>query len=108
MRLRGMIWTAGMVVLAGAVVDAAVTTESLLDDMTNLADDVLYANDSFVCLHAGHPGRRLLRLPESRRVVDVFADDEIASPQTREIRIACDRPFTQLWYIGRQPWERMG
>jgi len=44
----------------------------------NDRDDTLYANASYVCLHANGEGERTLRLPRKSRIVDIMSQQVLA------------------------------
>jgi len=48
----------------------------------NEANDVIYANKHFICLHSAQGGRRAIHLPERANVWDIFAEKQIASSVT--------------------------
>jgi len=76
------------------------------DDITNPSDDILYANDNFIALHAKYKGYRRIVLPEPRKVIDVFSNRVVAE-WTDVIEIACPGNVTYLFYIGQTPYEEV-
>ncbi len=58
-------------------------------------DDVVYANESFVALHATTSGPRILTLPQPRTVVDAFSG-AVLGTGTRQITLASDKYQTHI------------
>jgi hypothetical protein len=60
------------------------------------SDDVLYANQSLVCLHSAAAGRKLLSLPAPAYVRDLWTGERTAHPVTS---ISLEMPAfrTQAW-----------
>lgn len=44
----------------------------------NESDDTLYANKSFVCIHANGPGKRVIHLPVVSEITDMMAQQRVA------------------------------
>ena len=67
----------------------------------NEANDVIYANRHFICLHSTQGGRRTIHLPEQTEVWDVFAEKQIAS-SIASFQADIPPGSTVLYYLGEE------
>ena len=62
-------------------------------------DDVIYASDSLVAIHAVKGGPRTLRLPRACRVTDAVTDQPVGRGRVREISFRVDPPATRIFRL---------
>lgn len=62
-------------------------------------DDVIYASDSLVALHAVKGGPRTLHLPRPCRVTDAVTNRPVGKSATREIRFRVTPPATRIFRL---------
>ncbi len=67
----------------------------------NEANDVIYANKNFICLHSAQGGIRTIHLPERTNVWDVFAEKQIAS-SIASFQADIPPGSTVLYYLGEE------
>lgn len=72
----------------------------------NDADDILYANRNFLCVHSKHAGERTLAFPKPVTVYDVF-DEAVAAHEQDALLIDYPQKLTKLYYYGDVPWEEL-
>jgi hypothetical protein len=65
----------------------------------NEANDVIYANKHFICLHSAQGGVRIINLPKQENVWDVFSEKQIASSVT-SFWVNIPSGSTVLYYLG--------
>ena len=65
----------------------------------NEANDVIYANRHFICLHSAQGGSRTINLPKQMNVWDVFAEKQIAS-SVASFQTDILPGSTVLYYLG--------
>lgn len=62
-------------------------------------DDVVYASDSVVALHAVKGGPRVLRLPRACRVTDAVSNRPVGKGRVRELRFTITPPETRVFRL---------
>jgi len=65
----------------------------------NEANDVIYANKHFICLHSAQGGKQTIYLPKRTNVWDVFAEKQIAS-SVASFHADIPPGSTVLYYLG--------
>ena len=65
----------------------------------NEANDVIYANRHFICLHSAQGGSRTINLPKRMNLWDVFAEKQIAS-SVASFQANIPPGSTALYYLG--------
>jgi len=68
----------------------------------NDQNDVLYAGDGILAVHAAKPGSRHLRLPHPTTVRELYTGELIGEGLT-EFDYSFDEPATAVFYLGEEP-----
>ena len=63
-------------------------------------DDVVYANNSLLAIHARYSGKRMVHLPKRYTVVDAFTG-EILAKDAQSFEVMLNRGQTGLWLLER-------
>ena len=64
-------------------------------------DDPFYANDELIALHSGKGGERTFRLPEARKVKELFEDRTVSDLPVAEFTEVFEPMETRLYWLGR-------
>ncbi len=62
-------------------------------------DDPFYANDELIALHSGKGGRRTFRLPEARKVTELFDDRTVSDSPVTEFSETFKPMETRLYWL---------
>ena len=63
--------------------------------------DPFYANDELIALHSGKGGQRTFRLPEARRVTELFEDRQVSDRPVVEFTETFEPMETRLYWLRR-------
>ncbi len=65
------------------------------------AGDPFYANDELIALHSGGGGRRTFRLPEARKVTELFEERTVSDSPVMEFTETFEPMETRLYWLER-------
>ena len=65
------------------------------------AGDPFYANDELIALHSGEGGRRTFRLPEARKVTELFDARTVSDSPVTEFAETFQPMETRLYWLKR-------